>query len=128
MFATGTFWSNPGVWIAIGGGVLMAANLVRAVAAPVQFAAYFGLPLDDERDIGFVHVYGLRALFVLLILGILIHHQDARLLGAVCLAATTMAVGDAWLTSRACAHITTILRHCVIALALVSAGVFLQPF
>ena len=116
------FWMEPGVWIAIMGGILMAANAMRATIRPVAFAEYLGLPLADARDAALIRVYALRAAFVTLTLIILLAAENTKLLGAVCLAAVVMAAGDAWLTSHAKAKPSTIARHVAIATLLLAAG------
>ncbi|WP_406853785.1 DUF4267 domain-containing protein [Alsobacter sp. KACC 23698] len=98
----------------------------RALAAPVRFATYLGLPLSDEGDAPLVQVYGLRALFVGWVIMILLANGGMRRLGAAAFAAVVMAVGDAWLTIRAKASRATITRHLAIATALAAAGVLLM--
>lgn len=119
------FWTSPGTWIAAAGGVLMLVNTVRALTAPAPFATYLGLPLADARDAGLVKVYGLRALFIALVLAILLIRRDAITLGLVSIAATVMPIGDALLTRAAGAPRGTVVRHIVIAIALALAGALL---
>jgi hypothetical protein len=119
------FWSKPGVWIATAGGLLMALNAVRSLTKPVPFATYLGLPLAHDDDAGMVRVYGLRALFIGLAVAALLAMRDVSALAALMFAAVVMPVGDAVLTAKAKAPRATIIRHAVIAIVLLVAGILL---
>jgi hypothetical protein len=119
------FWSKPGVWIAALGGLLMAVNALRSLTAPVPFATYLGLPLADNGDADMVRVYGLRALFIGLAVAALLAMRDIPALAALMFSAVVMPVGDAVLTARAKAPKATIIRHVVIAILLLVAGILL---
>jgi Domain of unknown function (DUF4267) len=119
------FWSLPGVWIAALGGLLMASNALRSLFNPSAFATYLGLPLNDERDEGLLRVYGLRALFIALAVAGLLAVRDVQALTILMLAAVVMPVGDAMLTAKASAPRATVIRHVVIAAALLAAGLLL---
>jgi heme A synthase len=106
--------------------VLMAFNTMRAFLDPVGFAAYLGLPLADPRDVGFVHVYGLRAAFVGLLTAGLIVRRDWRTLALVALAGLVMPLGDAALTLAANAEPATVARHVAIAVYLLATALLLQ--
>ncbi len=119
------FWSNPGVWIATLGGVLMAVNAFRSLTAPVAFATYLGLPLAHDGDTDMVRVYGLRAAFIGSAVLALLILRDVPALAALMFAAVIMPVGDALLTAKAKAPRVTIIRHWVIAILLLVAGLLL---
>jgi hypothetical protein len=119
------FWSKPGVWIAVAGGLLMAINAVRSLSKPVPFATYLGLPLAHEGDADMVRVYGLRALFIGLAVSALLIMRDVPALAALMLTAVVMPVGDAVLTAKANAPRATVIRHVVIASVLLVAGLLL---
>lgn len=63
-----------------------------AFLSPVAFAAYLGLPLSDPPNVGFVHVYGLRAFFLGLFALVLILRRDFIALQWCALTAVVMAV------------------------------------
>jgi hypothetical protein len=119
------FWSKPGVWIATLGGLLMAVNALRSLTAPVPFATYLGLPLVHDGDADMVRVYGLRALFIGLAVAALLVMRDTPALAALMFAAVVMPIGDAILTAKAKAPKATVIRHAVIAILLLVAGILL---
>lgn len=110
-----SIFRTVGFWIAALMAVLQALNAIRAFAAPVSFADYMGLPLQNAADVGFVYVYGLRAAFIslLVILFLAVRRFDALAWTAV--AALLMPVGDAMLAQNAGAAPATVLRHAAIA-------------
>jgi Domain of unknown function (DUF4267) len=110
--AADTFpWRSVGIWMVALLAVSMAINTYRAFADPVGFATYLGLPLTDPRDVGMVHIYGLRAAFLALFGAILIFRGDVETLKFFALAALVMPIGDALLTYNAGASTATIIRH-----------------
>ena len=118
--AVTTPWRSAGYWMAVLIVVLMAVNAVRAFSDPVGFAAYLGLPLTDQKDTGFVNVYGLRAAFLGLFAAVLLIQQDLNALKWFALAAVIMPIGDAYLVSNAGAPTATLIRHVAIAIYLVA--------
>lgn len=114
-----------GGWMAVAGGALMIVNAARAFNDPVAFATYLGLPLAAPQDAVLIHVYGLRALFIgIVVIGLLIARQRLAL-AVVAAAAVIMPVGDALLTHEAGAAMPTVLRHVGIAAFLAVAAVAL---
>lgn len=116
--ATPRYWRSVGVWMAGAGGLLMLVNAGRAFADPDGFARYLGLPLAAGGDAGLVHVYGLRALFIGLLVGTLLLLRERGVLWIVAAVAIVMPLGDAWLTSQAGAPSLTVGRHLAIAIFL----------
>lgn len=112
------YWRSAGVWMAALGGLLMLVNAARAFADPDGFARYLGLPLAARGDAGLVHVYGLRALFIGLLVGALLLLRERGALWIVAAIAIVMPVGDALLTAQAGAPVSTIGRHIAIAIFL----------
>jgi hypothetical protein len=108
------------------GAGLMLVNAVRAFSDPAAFATYLGLPLATADDAGLVQVYGLRALFIGLLIGTLLILRERTALSVVALTAVVMPVGDAILTSGAGAPGATVGRHVGIALFLLVAGFLLR--
>ena len=104
-------WRSIGVWMVALLALSMAINTYRAFADPLGFANYLGLPLVEPRDIGMIHVYGLRAAFLGLFAMILVVRGDVETLKLYALAALVMPIGDALLTYNAGAPKATIVRH-----------------
>jgi hypothetical protein len=121
-------WRSVGVWMGALIAVLMLVNAVRALADPIGFATYLGLPLIDGRDVGFVHVYALRALFLALFAAVLIARQDWVTFKYYALVAMVMPIGDAILTSTAGASLTTVARHVAITVYLAATAYMLHRF
>jgi len=117
---------TTGFWLAAMMAVFQAANAVRSIGDPVQFAGYMGLPLENAADIGFVAVYGLRAGFISLMITILLLRRQLDALAWVALAALVMPIGDAWLTFSAGAPAATVARHGAVAAYVLVAFVFLR--
>ena len=110
-----------GFCLAALGGLLMAVNGVRAFVDPAAFAIYLGLP----GDAALVQVYGLRALFIALLVAALLVTRQRRALALLSACAVVMPVGDALLTSAAGAPAGTVLRHAAIALYLLVTALVL---
>jgi Domain of unknown function (DUF4267) len=117
---------SPGFWLALLMVLSQWINALRAFHDPVAFARYLGLPLIDPLDIGFVSVYGLRALFMGLFAAVLIYTRQIRALSLMALIAVVMPVGDALLVAQAGAPAATIVRHAVIAAIVLAAWFFLR--
>lgn len=111
-----SIFKTVGFWIAGLMAVLQALNAVRAFAAPVGFAEYMGLPLENVSDVGFVYVYGLRAAFISTLVIIFLASRRFDALAWTAAAALIMPVGDALLAQNAGAPLPTVLRHAVIAI------------
>ena len=97
-----------------------------AFLSPVAFAAYLGLPLSDPPNVGFVHVYGLRAFFLGLFALVLILRRDFIALQWCALTAVVMAVGDAYLAARAGGPAAIIGRHLATGLYLAVTALMLR--
>ena len=115
-----------GFWLAAMMGLFQAINAVRAFLDPNGFAAYMGLPLAAEADVGFVLVYGLRTAFIAGLIGVLLSLKRLDALAWIALVALIMPIGDAWLAAQESAPLATILRHIVVALYVFMAFVFLR--
>jgi hypothetical protein len=120
------FTASTGFWMALLMILSQLVNAVRAFADPVSFAAYMGLPLIHTVDVGFVEVYGLRALFLAVFASVLIYTKQIRALSLLALFAVIMPIGDVILASHAGASTSIIVRHMVIGLFLLLAGYFLN--
>jgi hypothetical protein len=119
-------WRSIGFWMALPMIGLMALNAGRAFLSPVDFAQYMGLPLSDPANVGFVHIYGLRAFFLGLFALILILRRDFGALHWYALAAIVMALGDAYLMWRAGGGASIIGRHLAIGLCLAAIAAALR--
>jgi Domain of unknown function (DUF4267) len=123
---TETPWHSAGFWMGALIALLMGVNTFRAFADPIGFATYMGLPLKNPADIGFVHVYGLRAAFLGLFAAILIARQDLQTFKFYALAALVMPIGDALLTWTAGAPPAIVGRHIAIAVYLLVTAFMLH--
>lgn len=120
------FSRSMGFWMALLMIISQLVNAIRAFLDPVAFAVYMGLPLANATDIGFVEVYGLRALFLAVFAAALIYAGQIRALSLLALFAVIMPIGDVILTVSAGAPTTTIIRHVFIGLFLLLAWFFLN--
>jgi hypothetical protein len=123
--------SNVPVWRSV--GILMVVvlivyilfNAVRATLSPIEFAQYYGLPLDGENT-AFVFVYAIRALFLGFFgLALLIRKQYAAL-GLYALVGSVMPIGDAILVSLEGGSTGTVIRHILTAGFLLLTWYFVQ--
>jgi Domain of unknown function (DUF4267) len=121
-----TPWRSAGFWMGALIALLMGVNTFRAFADPIGFATYMGLPLKNPTDIGFVHVYGLRAAFLGLFAAILLARQDMQTLKLYALAALVMPLGDALLTWTAGAPTAIVGRHIAIMVYLAATAYMLH--
>jgi hypothetical protein len=119
-----TFYTQPGFWLAALAGLLMYVNAIRTLINPVAFSKYMGLPVENAAGTAWVQVYGLRALFIGLLVTYFLVRLDAGSLQWLTAFAVCMALGDAALVRRAGG--TTTSRHLVIAAVLVAATVALH--
>jgi len=117
-------WRRPGPVLALVAAAFLLINVVRAVADPVAFADYLGLPLADPADTGFVLVYASRTAVLAGVTLLLVMLGRLRTLAWVSALAVVLPVTDAVLTSQAGASPGTVTRHAVIAVyLLVTAAV-----
>ena len=119
-------WASIGAWLALVLAGLMVVNTVRAFTAPVEFAAYMGLPLADHANVGFVQIYGLRAAFLGLFALVLLWRADMFALAAFAAVAVVMPIGDALLTIQAGAPVAVIARHLFSVLFLIATAVLVR--
>jgi Domain of unknown function (DUF4267) len=118
-----------GFWLAALMALLMFVNFGRSWLDPAAFAQYMGLPLEaagagSTAAAAWVKVYGLRALFIGLVVSFLLWRHDAATLRVVALLALVMSLGDAWLAHGAGS--SAWLRHGIISGVLVLAALALQ--
>ncbi|MBC8098170.1 MAG: DUF4267 domain-containing protein [Armatimonadetes bacterium] len=119
-------WRSVGIWMV---GVLVGYilfNAVRAVANPVDFAAYFGIPLSNPENTGFVFVYAIRALFLGLFGFGLIVRQQYSALALYALIGSIMPLGDAVLVAFESGTPATIIRHLLVAVFLLLTWWFMR--
>ena len=124
--ATVKFSRSIGFWMA---GAMVASqsiNALRVLHDPQGFATYFGVPLRDAGDIGFVAVYGLRAFFLAVFASVLMYLQEIRALKLMALCAVIMPIGDAYLAHHAGAPAAVVWRHSVIGVFLLLTWFFLR--
>lgn len=119
-------WRSIGLWMVGFLIVYILLNAVRAAINPVDFAAYYGLPLRDVQSTDFVFVYGLRALFLGLFPLAMLLRRQYTVLGLFALIGIVMPLGDALLVARAGAGTGVIIRHLLVAVFLVATWYFVQ--
>ncbi len=95
---------------------------VRALASPVGFADYFGLPLAGGAGEGFVRVYGVRAVFLGLYAAERLLQRQTRAVATFAFAAVVMPLGDLWLVAAEGGPALTVARHAAIAAVLLATG------
>jgi hypothetical protein len=105
--------------------VYLLVNVVRAVADPAGFAEYFGRPLADPTDVGFVYVYAIRSVFIAFVALLLLWRRATALLAGFAFLAVVMPIADAWLVAGAGAGAGLISRHLAIAVLLTVTGLLL---
>jgi Domain of unknown function (DUF4267) len=123
---TPKFIGSIGFWMALLMIISQLINAIRAFLDPAAFAVYMGLPLTNAADIGFVEVYGLRALFLAVFAAALIYARQIRSLSMLALCAVIMPIGDVILVTSAGAPSAIIIRHVVIGVFLLLAWFFLN--
>jgi len=119
-----TFYTQPGFWLAAMAAILMYVNAVRTLLNPVGFSKYMGLPIDNDAGKAWVRVYGLRALFIGLLVTYFLVRLDAGSLQWLTAFSVSMALGDALLVRRAGGTATR--RHLIIGAILIAATVALH--
>ena len=115
------FYTQTGFWLAVLAGLLMYVNAIRTLVDPVGFSHYMGLPIASPTDIAWVRVYGLRALFIGLMITYFLIRLDAGSLQWLAGFAVSMALGDALLVRNAGGK--AVPRHVTIAAVLVAATI-----
>jgi hypothetical protein len=111
------FYTFAGFWLSLVMGLLMYVNAFRTLTDPVRFSRYMGLPISDEKAVAWVRVYGLRALFIGLLVTYFLFKLDPGSLRWIAAMAIPLALGDAWLVKSTGGK--TANRHLMIAAVLV---------
>jgi hypothetical protein len=108
-------FKHPALWLALAMGLFQIINFTRAFLDPVSFADYMGLPIGTDGADGFIYVYGLRSLFIgLVVIGFVMQRSVSPLL-LMAVSALILPLGDAWLVHNAGGSAATIARHLLIA-------------
>lgn len=96
-------------------GIFQIVNFGRTLIDPASFADYMGLPIGAGGPEGFVYVYGLRSLFIGLVVLVFVMRRSISALLVMALAALILPLGDAWLVYNVGGPTATVVRHLVIA-------------
>ena len=96
-------------------GLFQIVNFGRSLADPASFSDYMGLPIGAGGPEGFVYVYGLRSLFIGLVVVAFVMRRSVQALLIMALAALILPLGDAWLVYDNGGSTATVVRHLVIA-------------
>lgn len=104
-----------GFWMALTMGLFQGIAAVRAVADPVAFSNYMGLPIETAEQTGFVLVYALRTAFIACLVVAFCVRRQLEPLMWMALLAVALPVGDALLAGSSGAPAATIARHLAIA-------------
>ena len=110
-------YTFAGFWLSVVMGVLMYVNAWRTLFDPVKFSRYMGLPVTEGHAIPWIRVYGLRALFIGMLVTYFLFKQDPHSLQWIAAMAIPLALGDAWLVKSTGGK--TASRHVIIAVVLV---------
>jgi hypothetical protein len=111
------FYTFTGFWLSVVMGALMYVNALRTLTNPIGFSRYMGLPISDGGAVPWVRVYGLRALFIGLLVTYFLVRLDPGSLQWIAAMAIPLALGDAWLVKSTGGKTTS--RHLIIAAVLV---------
>lgn len=95
------FYTFSGFWLSLLMSLLMYVNALRTAVNPVGFSRYMGLPVSEPSAVPWVRVYGLRALFIGLLVTYFMVRLDPANLQWIAVLAIPMALGDAWLVHQA---------------------------
>jgi hypothetical protein len=120
------FYTFSGFWLGAVMALLMYVNAIRTVLNPNGFSAYMGLPLKDAAGAAWVRVYGLRALFIGLVVTFFLVRLDPVSLTWLFVMAIPMALGDAYLVSSTGGKGTS--RHLIITGVLVVAAFMMHQW
>lgn len=74
-----------------------------------------GLPIGAGGPEGFVYVYGLRSLFIGLVVLAFVMRRSVGALTIMAFAALMLPLGDAWLVYDIGGPLSTVMRHLIIA-------------
>lgn len=106
---------HPALWLALVMGLFQIVNFVRTLVDPTSFSDYMGLPIGDGGPTGFVYVYGLRSLFIGLVVVAFVMRRSISALLLMAVAALILPLGDAWFVYDSGGPRATITRHLFIA-------------
>jgi len=115
--STQPIYTFAGFWLSVVMGVLMYVNAWRTLSDPVKFSRYMGLPVTEGHAVPWIRVYGLRALFIGMLVTYFLFKQDPGSLQWIAAMAIPLALGDAWLVKSTGGK--TASRHVIIAVVLV---------
>lgn len=107
-------WRSVGLWMSALLVAYLLWNAVRATLSPTDFAATFGIPLENPGDDAFVLVYAIRTLFLGLFGLALFLRRSYAILALFLLIATVIPIGDALLVWQRGGEAAIITRHIVI--------------
>lgn len=107
------FYTFPGFWLSVVMGALMYVNALRTLTNPIGFSKYMGLPVTEGAAVPWIRVYGLRALFIGLVVTYFLIRLDPASLQWIAAMAIPLALGDAWLVKSTGGK--TASRHLTIA-------------
>ena len=110
-----------GYWLAILLALSQFSNVIRVGLDAQAYSVAMGLPLDSAADVAWLHVYALRALFLVGFASVLIANRQYRALSMMALLALIMPLGDFWLIWRAGGSAPALWRQALIAAVLVAA-------
>lgn len=122
----GAFYTYSGFWLSVLMCLLMYVNALRTFLNPSGFSLYMGLAVSDAISLAWVRVYGLRALFIGMVVTYFTLRLDPGSLKWISAFAVTMAVGDAWLVKSIGG--STVSRHLFIAAVLVVATIAISDW
>lgn len=106
-------------------GASQALNAVRAFTNPVGFAAYMGAPSAASELSAWVQIYGLRAAFIALLVGVFVIRRELSPLKWMAICALFLPICDAWIAMQAGAPTAILARHLGIAVFITVAAVVL---
>ena len=108
-------FKHPALWLAFVMGLFQIINFGRTLGDPASFSDYMGLPIGAGGPEGFVYVYGLRSLFIGLVVLAFVMRRSVSALLVMALSALILPLGDAWLVYNVGGPTATVVRHLVIA-------------
>jgi hypothetical protein len=114
------------IWATIALIAYLFFNVVQSLAAPMDFAARFGVPDPQPGAAPFVAVYGIRTLFIAVFGAVLLALREFRLVSTFLLLAVLMPIGDALLVALTGGAPAIVVRHVAIAIIVVVTGFFLR--
>ena len=105
-------WLEPlAIALVAGMALLQLYFALGAYLDPFAFSVSRGTPLLDGGDSDWVRIYASRTLFIVLMLGVLLHRREYSLLALAALFGAVMPLTDAVLAILDQAPFTYLLRH-----------------